>query len=192
MGSIIDDDYKVHMAGVVQEGFVLDPPGYERLSMWTYMLMHLVNARTNFEWVRDHPVELDDMENALRQQAFLIAGVMAYCRCYASSGAMIPTLDAKQVYAGSADGQDVHSRLIKLRNTVAAHTDASDVVRLTLAVKEEPDRVVVRHLWTMAVPIDEIADFLEAVECTDHFVTVSLNKYIGHLEKSTGKNIELD
>ena len=119
MGSIIDDDYKAHMAGVVEEGFVLDPAGYERLSMWTHMLMHLVNARTNFEWVRDQPVELGDLENSLRQQAFLTAGVMAYCRCYASSGAKIPTLDAKQVYAGSKDGQDVHARLIKLRNTVA-------------------------------------------------------------------------
>lgn len=192
MGSIIDDDYKAHMASVVQEGFVLDPPGYERLSMWTHMLMHLVNARTNFEWVRDHPPESGDLENSLRQQAFLTAGIMAYCRCYASSGAKIPTLDAKQVYAGSTDGQEVHARLIKLRNTMAAHTDTSDVVRLTLAVKEEPSRVIIRHLWTMAIPVDEIPDFLEAVAQTDHFVTGSLNKYLGHLEKSTGKAIELD
>jgi len=192
MGSIIDDDYKAHMAGVVEEGFVLDPAGYERLSMWTHMLMHLVNARTNFEWVRDQPVELGDLENSLRQQAFLTAGVMAYCRCYASSGAKFPTLDAKQVYAGSKDGQDVHARLIKLRNTVAAHTDASDIVRLTLAVKEEPSRVVVRHLWTMAIPVDEIPDYLEAVAHTEHFVTISLNKYLDHLQKSTGKAIELD
>lgn len=61
--------------------------------------------------------------------------------------------------SATRDGQDVHSRLLKLRNTVAAHTDASDVVRLILAVKEEPDRVVVRHLWTMAVPVDELAGF---------------------------------
>ncbi|MDM8352797.1 hypothetical protein [Brevundimonas diminuta] len=192
MVSITDDDYEAHMAGVVQEGFVLDPPGYERLSMWTHMLMNLVNARTNFEWVRDQPVELGDLENSLRQQAFLAAGVMAYCRCYASSGAKIPTLDAKQVYIGSTDGKDVHARLLKLRNTVAAHTDASDIVRLTLAVKEEPCRVVVRHLWTMAIPVDEIPDYLEAVAHTENFVTVSLNKYLDHLQKETGKPIELD
>lgn len=160
--------------------------------MWTHMLMHLVSARTNFEWVRDHPVELGELDNSLRQQAFLVAGIMAYCRCYASSGPAIPMLDAKKVYVGSLDGQEVHQRLIRLRNTVAAHTDASDIVRLTLAVKDEPERLIIRHLWTMAVPLDEIADFLEAVAHTEHFVTVSLNKYHDHLQKQVGKKIELD
>jgi hypothetical protein len=192
MSTITDDDYKVHMASVVAEGFTLDPPGFERLSSWTHMLMHLVNARTNFEWVRDHPVELGELENSLRQQAFFVAGIMAYCRCYASSGSGIPMLDAKKVYEGSDDGKQVHERLIGLRNSIAAHTDASDIVRLTLAVKEEPERFVIRHLWTMAVPVDEIADFLEAVAHTDHFVTVSLNKYLNRLEKDRGKTIALD
>ncbi len=192
MSTITDDGYKTHMATVVAEGFALDPPGFERLSSWTHMLMHLVNARTNFEWVRDHPVELNELENSLRQQAFFVAGIMAYCRCYASSGSGIPMLDAKKVYEGSDDGKQVHERLIGLRNSVAAHTDASDIVRLTLAVKDESERLVVRHLWTMAVPVDEVADFLEAVAHTEHFVTVSLNKYLNRLERDRGKKVELD
>lgn len=192
MSKISDDDYSTHMARIVADGFTLDPPGYERLSSWTHMLMHLASARTNFEWVRDHPVELGDMENSLRQQAFFVAGIMAYCRCFASSGSGIPMLDAKKVYEGSDDGKAVHERLLGLRNSFAAHTDQSDIVRLTLAVKDEPDRLVIRHLWTMGVPLDEVADFLEAVAHTDHFVTVSLNKYLNRLEKDHGKSITLD
>jgi len=192
MSRAIDDEYRRHMAGVLSEGFVLDPLGYERLSRWTHVLMHVVNARANFEWVRDHPLELGDLNSSLRQQAFFVAGVMAYCRCYASSGPMIPRLDAKKVYVGSGDGQQVHERLIRLRNTIAAHTDASDIVRLTLAVKEEPERIIVRHLWTMAVPLDEIADFLEAVAHTEHFATASLNKLLDRLQKEAGKQIDLD
>ncbi|KGJ18046.1 hypothetical protein [Paracoccus sanguinis] len=192
MSTITDEDYETHMAQIVAEGFTLDAPGFERLSSWTHMLMHLVNARTNFEWVRDHPVELGEMENSLRQQAFFVAGIMAYCRCFASSGSGVPMLDAKKVYEGSDDGKQIHERLIGLRNSIAAHTDASDIVRLTLAVKEEAERLVIRHLWTMAVPVNEIADFLEAVVHTEHFVTVSLNKYLNRLEKDRGKTIELD
>lgn len=192
MSKISDDDYSAHMASIEADGFTLDPPGYQRLSSWTHMLMHLVSARTNFEWVRNHPVELGDTENSLRQQAFFVAGIMAYCRCYASSGSGIPMLDAKKVYEGSDDGKAVHERLLGLRNSFAAHTDQSDIVRLTLAVKDEPDRIVIRHLWTMAVPLDEVADFLEAVAHTDHFVTVSLNKYLNRLEKDHGKSITLD
>ncbi|WP_148293665.1 hypothetical protein [Azospirillum sp. B4] len=192
MSTITNDDYKTHMAPIIAEGFALDPPGFERLSLWTHLLMHLVNARTNFEWVRDHPVELGEMENSLRQQAFFVAGILAYCRCYASSGSGIPMLDAKKVFEGSDDGKQVHERLIALRNSIAAHTDASDIVRLTLAVKDEPGRLIIRHLWTMAVPVDEIDDFLEAVAHTEHFVTVSLNKYLNRLEKERSKTIELD
>jgi ubiquinone biosynthesis protein UbiJ len=44
----------------------------------------------------------------------------------------------------------------------------------------------------MAVPVDEIADFLEAVAHTEHFVTVSLNRYLNRLEKDLGKSIALD
>lgn len=192
MSRIPGEDYETHMATVVAEGFTLDPPGFERLSAWTHTLMHLVNARTNFEWVRDHSVELGDLENSLRQQAFFVAGIMAYCRCYASSGPGIPMLDVKKVYEGSDDGKQVHNRLIGLRNSIAAHTDASDIVRLTLAVKDEPKRLVIRHLWTMAVPVNEIADFLEAAAHTEHFVTISLNKYLSRLENIHGKTIELD
>lgn len=192
MSKITDEDYKAHMASIVADGFTLDPPGFERLSSWTHMLMHIVSARVTFEWVRDHPLELGETESSLRQQAFFVAGIMAYCRCYASSGSGIPMLDAKKVYEGSEDGKEVHERLTGLRNSIAAHTDASDIVRLTLAVKDEPDRLVIRHLCTIAVPVDEIADFLEAVAHTEHFVTVSLNRYLNRLEKDLGKSIALD
>ncbi len=192
MDSIGDEDYQKHMASVVGDGFTLDPPGYERLNQWTHVLMHLINARANFKWVLDHPVVMGDLDNTLQQQAFFVAGIMAYGRCYASSGPMIPMLDATQVYQGSKDGMEVHTRLNELRNTIAAHTDKSDLVRLTLAVKDEPKRVIIRHLSTMAMPTNEIPDFLEAVAHTEHFVTISINKYLNHLETKIGKKIELD
>ena len=192
MPPIDDAEYQKHMASVVADGFTLDPPGYERLNQWTHMLTHVINARANFQWVTDHPHSLGDLDNALQQQAFFVAGVMAYGRCYASSGPGIPTLDAKQVYQGSTDGMEVHERLIEIRNAVAAHTDKSNLVRLTLAVREEADKIVVRHLQTTAMPTNEIPDFLEAVAHTEHFVTIAINKYLNHLQSKVGKQIELD
>jgi hypothetical protein len=187
-----ESEYQKHMAVVVQDGFLLDPPGYERLNLWTHLLAHILNARANFEWCRDHPVQLGDLGNGMQQHAFFVAGIMAYCRCYASSGPNIPMLDAKHVYKGSKDGMEVHEQLIALRNSVAAHTDKSDLVRLTLAVKDEPARLVIRHLATIALPTNEIPDFLEAVAHTKHHVEVALNKYLNHLESKIGKRIELD
>ena len=190
---LIDDPaYQKHMASIVADGFTLDPAGYQRLSPWTHMLMHIIHARANFQWVRDHPVSLGDLNNALQQQAFFIAGIMAYGRCYASSGSNIKMLNAREVYKGSTDGMEIHSRLNELRNTIAAHTDTSDLVRLTLAVKDEPTQVTIRHISTTAIPTKEIPDFLEAVAHTEHFVEVSINKYLNHLEKQVGKPIVVD
>ena len=192
MTAIDEDEYRKHMAGLVAEGFTLDPPGYERLSLWTHVLMHLLNARQHFESVRDHAVKLGSLSNSIRQQAFFIAGIMAYGRCYASSEPSIPMLNAKKVYEGSKDGMAVHRRLIELRNTIAAHTGKSDLVRLTLAMKDEPERIIVRHLATIAMPTNEISDFLEAVAHTEHFVTIAVNKQLDHLESKVGKKITLD
>lgn len=192
MMAITDPDYEQHMAEIAAEGFVLDPPGYERLTQWTHVLMHCVNARSSFERLQRQEPRLGDLEDALEAHAFFVAGIMAYGRCYAQSGPGIPTLDAKQVYKGSADGMEVHQRLITLRNTVAAHTDRSDLVRLTLAVREEDDRILIRHLSTAALPLNEVPDFLEAVEHTAHFVSVSLNRQLDHLGGKLGKRIGLD
>lgn len=189
---IDDEEYRNHMAGVVADGFSLDPPGYERLSPWTHILLHLTHARANFEWVRDHTVELGRLDNSLQQHAFFIAAITAYGRCYASSGLAIPTLNAKKVYQGSDAGMAVHRRLIGLRNTVAAHADQSDLLRVTLAVKDEGDRIVVRHLATGAIPTPEIPDFLDAVAHTEHFVTIALNKQLDYLATQLGKPIALD
>jgi len=192
MTTISAEDYQEQMASIVADGFILDPPGYERLNEWTHVLLHIVNARANFQWVLNHPLVADELDNTLQQQAFFVAGITAYGRCYASSGPHIPTLDPIQVYKGSKDGMEVHARLNQLRNTIAAHTDKSDLVRLTLAVKDELSRVVVRHLSTAVIPTGEIPDFLEAVAHTEHFVTITINKYLDHLQTKIGKRIELD
>ena len=192
MLTIDDAEYRKHMASVVEEGFTLDPPGYERLSAWTHLLMHLFTARANFERVANDAIELGDIGKSVEQQAHFVAGIVAYCRCYASTGSAIPKLDARQVYAGSTDGMEVHDRLMFLRNTFAAHADRNDLVRVTLAVRNEADRIIVRHIMTSAMPIPEIPDFLEAVAHTEHFVIVSLNKQLDKTGAKIGKKITLD
>jgi hypothetical protein len=200
-----ETEHHKYVAPLLTGGFTVDPPGYERLSRWTHMLMNLVSARANFECARRHPAkrivrhvaelgagssrQQRALFNTLQHQAFLVAGIMAYGRCYASSGAGIPTLNAKQVYQGSRDMIGVHKRLIELRNTIAAHTDNSDLVRLTLAVKDDGQRIVVRHIATMLMPLNEIQDFVEAVKQTEQFVELSLQKYLVHLEKEIGKPV---
>ncbi len=182
----------MQMASMVNEGFALDPPGYERLNSWTYVLMHLQTARANFDWIKDYAIDLDDLVNINRYQAFLVAAIVAYCRCYASTGPGIQKLDAKKVYSGSSDGMEVHRRLMALRNTFAAHADRNDLTRVTLAVKDDGDQIIIRHVMTNAMPVHEILDFLEAVDHTEHFAIAQLNRQLDKLGIKLGKTITLD
>ena len=85
MTTFLDADYQQHMASIVAEGFTLDPAGYERLRQWTQMLMQCVSARASFERLNGETVRLGDINEVFENQAFFVAGVMAYCRCYGQS-----------------------------------------------------------------------------------------------------------
>ena len=192
MSTISDAEYEKHLAGVVAEGFALNPSGFERLILWNHLLLNCVSASESFRRLQLREVRLGKFDDVVDAQALFVAGIMAYGRCFSQSGPGIPTLDPKQVYKGSDDGMRVHRRMIELRNTVAAHSDVSELARFTLAVREEEDRLVIRHLATTAMPINDLHDFREAVEHTAHFVTISINKLLDHLSKKLGKRIVLD
>lgn len=192
VSTIDDEEFGKHMAGAINDGFTLNPPGYERLSAWTQILTNLVHARMNFECVSNHQMNLSDLECFVQQEAFFVAGVMAYCRCYASTGVGIPKLDPKKVYAGSQGGLEVHKHLMTYRNKFAAHSDHNDLTRLTLAVNEKDEQIIVRHMVTTAMPLPEIPDFIEAVSHTEHFVSVRLNKQLDKMGEEAGKIILLE
>jgi len=192
MSGISEEDYNLHLIEMTKEGFELNPSGYERLSSWTHVLMNLQTARSNFEIAQKHSSPREDLLNVNQHLAFFVAAIVAYCRCYASTGAAIPKLDAKKVFAGTNDGMTVHKRLINLRNTYAAHADRNDLTRVTLAVKDDGEKILIRHLITSAIPLNEMSDFIEAVAHTEHFVILSLNKQLNKLSLELGKPIFLD
>jgi hypothetical protein len=180
------------MASTIAEGFQLDPPGYERLRYWTYVLSHVSNAYECFENARNVPFEQGNFENLRRQRAFFVAGIVAYGRCFAQAGPGIPTLDAKAVYKDQPDLMKVHTRIVDLRNTFAAHTDHSDIVRVTLAVRENDNEIEVRNLITTTFPGDEVADYFRALHAIELFSSRKVERLVAHLEKQTGKAIKLD
>ncbi|WP_128910799.1 hypothetical protein [Tropicibacter alexandrii] len=192
MSTIDEEEFGKHMASAINDGFTLNPPGYERLSAWTQILTNLVHAKLNFERLSKDQMNLGDLECIVQQEAFFVAGIMAYCRCYASAGAGIPKLDPKKVYAGSEDGLDIHKKLMSYRNKFAAHSDHNDLTRLTLAVKEKDDQIIVRHMITIAMPLPEVPDFIEAVSQTEHFVSARLNQQLDKMGDKAGKIILLD
>lgn len=156
------------------------------------MLSHVSNAYDCFENAKNMPFEDGNFDNLRRQRAFFVAGIVAYGRCFAQAGSGIPTLDAKAVYKVQPDLMKIHARLVGPRNTFAAHADQSDIVRVTLAVRESQNKVEVRNLITTTFPGDEVAGHFRALHAIELFSRRKVDRLVARLEKQTGKVIELD
>jgi hypothetical protein len=99
------------------------------------------------------------------------------------------SLDPNRVFAEALAARLGHDRIMDLRNTFVAHNAGSDLIRTTIAVKEEPERILVRHLITLASPTNELESFAAALSQTEAFVESSLNRLLIRMESDRGKLI---
>jgi hypothetical protein len=53
----IEEDYKKHMSPHLAEGYALDPPGYERLRDWTFLLFQINYTTNELNFLKEHKPE---------------------------------------------------------------------------------------------------------------------------------------
>jgi hypothetical protein len=189
MFSVDEIEWQKHAAAITADGFVLGRHGFENLTMWNYILMQLHNSRYQLRALIDHKPTLGDMEDIQTSLARFSSAIMDYSRCFVSVGKKHITLDAKLILKERPDLFKTHKRMMSIRNTLIAHTDHSDLIRAVLAVKEETDRIVIRHVVTYALPGNEMRDFLEIIEEVERYVVLRLNRHLWDLEEKFGKSI---
>lgn len=85
------------------------------------------------------------------------------------------------IFAKRADLRPVHDEMIEIRNKVIAHTEHHELVRVTIGVKEEADRIIIKHLITPAMPMNELEKFLETIDYVGTEIVYKINKYLDHL-----------
>ncbi len=183
--------FKQHIKAIEDDGFVFDPPDYERLNPWTHILMAISMATLQLKAIQNQQHRfggsMDDLE--LTYSRFTSA-IVTYCRCFGSSGPGIPSLDPKKVYANDPKNRAVHDRIQSIRNNFVAHTDQSDLVRVNFAVKEDDQKILIQHLFSISLPYGELSDFLGAMEKLQQFVVGRLNKQLDTLSVTKGKPID--
>jgi hypothetical protein len=84
-----------------------------------------------------------------------------------------------------------HDRMIAIRNGVFAHTGHDELLRVTLAVKEEPAQILIKHFISPALPYNDFGTFRQVVEHADNYATIQINKHIDYLQTKAGKPIDL-
>jgi hypothetical protein len=161
--------FKSHIKPIAGAGFVLDPPGYERVGPWTHILIALHMAAAQLKSIQEQPHRLSgDMKDMELTYSRFTSSIVTYCRCFGSAGPGIPSLDPKKVFANDPKNKAVHDRIQGIRNNFVAHTDQSDLVRVNLAVKEDDQQILIQHLFSISLPpvctenLIRVADVMES------------------------------
>jgi len=187
--SDLEEEWKKHMAPAIAEGYTLDPPEYRRLNNWTFVLWQLLFTKVEIQGLIDTKPALYDQANFYGLYSRFSAMIVTYARCFASGGDGIVRLNAKDAFRGEPDLKKRHDRMIDIRNGVVAHTGAHELARATIGVKEDAGAIVVKHMFTPAMPHNEYPQFLEVVEHAERYTIGQVNKHINFLEKKLGKTI---
>jgi hypothetical protein len=187
--SDIEREYQKHMAPLLAEGYILDPPEYERLRLWSIVLFQIHFVSAELDYLTRAKPKLYDQSNFYEHYGRFSAIITAYGRCFAGASGGIVSLDAKDVFKPRPDLRPVHDRMIEIRNGVFAHAGHDELVRATLAVKDLPTQINIKHMVTPVFPYHDFARYSEVVNHVGGAVTTKINKYINHLEKEMGKPI---
>jgi hypothetical protein len=177
------------METVVNEGFALDPDAFAPLANWNTILLQAHMADHYLKRLQTHKTRLGDLADSFEQNAFFTAFLTTYAKCFVSAEGKAVKLDSNEMFKMHPSVRIVHDRIMDLRHSYAAHSGESGLIRTTMAVKEESDSFIVRHLVTSAFPGNELAAFSQAVTALDEFVTLRLNQRLDKLQARLGKPI---
>lgn len=186
-----DDFLEEHLAKLFVDGYEANPPAFSKLIGWNQLLVQITMADQYLsEFAKPLPAE-PDTTDLFRQNAYLVAFLTTYGKCFNASNDGTVTLDANEVFKTDEAARDAHDRIMRLRNTYAAHNAASALVHTHLAVKEEEDVFLIKHLVTTSLPTDEADSFKLALDVVDDAVVHRLNRHLDKLQDKLGKPVLL-
>ena len=164
---------------------------FQVLARWSFLMMQLFECRTFLDLAETtHYVHSKStLVEILTQQALFRSFLLAYGKCFASSGKGRSSLDAKKVFSEQQDLLSVHTRIMDLRHKFAAHNDESGLDQAIVDVEERQDKFVIAHRYAVANPLHEYEPFRKAVGVVEEYVVAQTNRAIDSLEKKLQKPI---
>lgn len=187
-----DSDFNEHIAPVLCDGSELNPQEFKHLAGWNYILMQVAMADHYLKHLRAHERLSDPTDDIFQLNAWFVAFLVTYGKCFASTGSKIVKLEGRDVFRSDSSALKTHERIMHLRNTYAAHSGESGIVRSSNVVKDEGTHITVKHLLTLATPTNEFADFAHALDVLDAHVVGRMNAQLDKLQTKLGKPILIE
>lgn len=180
-----------HFASLRAEGYEINRSEFQRLRSWHSVLYQLHSAEHSLEKLTIRKPSLGDLEDIHETQALFANFILQYSKCFTSSRSGKVSLDERKIFPTGGTDLIAHKRILEIRHSLIAHNGTSDLVKETIAVREEADRYLVRHLITFALPMNELPSFKDALVTVNKHVVLRLNKHLNSLQEKLGKLVHL-
>jgi hypothetical protein len=181
-----------HLRIMQYGGYQLNDARFTRLNQWNGVLFQLTGAKYYITKLKNLNGNLGEIENIYEKMSLFSAFVLNYSKCFTSGGKGQVTIDASKVFAKNSRELVTHKRLLDIRHNWIAHNGNIDLILPNVGVMEQDDRFVVRHFLTIAIPINELGVFEEALETVTNYSVAAINKHLDSIGERLGKIVLFD
>lgn len=185
------DGWDDHLKPLKDEGYIFDDPRFLHVQAWSMLLMHVHDALLSLKLLEKTSKYENggSVEELTLQQALLRNSVMNYAKCFSQSGTGRKTLDKNSIFKDSPSLLDTHERVMLLRNKFFAHSDSSGIDFACLATKEKEDRILIKQLYTIKIPLDEISGYETLYSYCGSQIKTRIDKALDSAESKAGKPV---
>lgn len=185
------DGWEDHLKPLKDEGYTFDDPRFAHVQAWSMLLMHIHDALMSLTLLSRTSLYEDagSVEELTLKQALLRNSVMNYAKCFSQSGVGRKTLDKNSIFKEHPSLTSTHDRVMLLRNKFFAHSDNSGIDFACLASREEKDRIHIKQLYTIKMPLDEIPGYMVLFSHCGNQIKSKIDKALDGAESKAGKPV---
>jgi hypothetical protein len=182
-------------------GYHINPPDFAHLLGWNHILFHLHMAKFSLKNLQimyaDRKEIYEDPNSEIIHTdmcmmfALLVAYLMNYGKCFASTESRAVKLDDSKVFKEKEILKVLHDRIMHLRNTYAAHTTTSDLLTSTIAVREYSNEYYVIRRSGIFIPVNELDGYMRTLIQVEDYTSRRISWLTNKLSTKKGKSVRL-
>ena len=191
---MVNKDYTTgvheHLSPYIKEGYVVDESRFTQIRAWNFLLIQLHDAKLSLELAKQSEKyeEKGSIPEIVLQQSLFRNSIINYAKCFSSVGKGRISLDKKSVYKGNPELLSTHQEVMNIRNKFSAHNDDAGIDIAHTLTREEGNRFILKHLYSIANPIGDYEQYMRLYEYCETHVIKSLNRALDNISRSPSKN----
>ncbi|WP_454655093.1 hypothetical protein [Bosea beijingensis] len=182
-------DIEAHLKRLVDDGYEIDAPIFEKLGTWNHILTQIVMCSFYLTKLAEHP-EDGEIDRLFEWNAFFVAFLANYGKCFNSSHGKLVSMDPNRVFRDFPASRKIHDEIMRLRNTYAGHAGDSGIMISTMLSKDFNKYIGIYHLTSHTNV--ETKTYKEPLDTIETYVGTKLNLALDKISVQIGKPIHID